>query len=295
MAEEPSEGLTHTCPLPPPKLFSVEVRGPHDAQGSTVELPCEVLSEGRPPLSSAGVGAVLTHGLGSRAPHERTHRTDSYVTEVLAPGALTAGVPAVWYTARGHGTSTGWEASASAGGLSMFTWDALSSDMLQLATATSFPRFIACGNSMGSATSLWAAARAPERVAGVVMVRAPTAWDTRMERRGKLLRNAARAAEAFPDRPAARLVLEGAALADLPPEGDPEGLYAAVACPVLLLSIEGDAAHPTSTARRLRELLPRATLHVAPDADAAKAQWPAIVADFIRDVAAAERRGAGGA
>ena len=43
------------------------------------------------------------------------------------------------------------------------------------------------------------------------------------------------------------LVLRGTAYSDFPPQGDAE--YRKVRCPVLILTVEGDASHPDSTAR----------------------------------------------
>ena len=53
-------------------------------------------------------------------------------------------------------------------------------------------------------------------------------------------------------------VLQGAALADLPDIGREIEMYRKVRCPVLILTIEGDAAHPVSTAIALDNEIGRA-------------------------------------
>src|SRR6185369_6760014 len=86
---------------------------------------------------------------------------------------LAEGERMVRYDARGHGRS---EASAN---LDDYSWANLGRDMLALADALEIERFIAGGQSMGSATALYAALAAPERVKALLLVNPPTAWETR--------------------------------------------------------------------------------------------------------------------
>lgn len=77
------------------------------------------------------------------------------------------------------------------------------------------------------------------------------------------------------------LVLQGAALSDLP---DPEreiDLYRKVVCPVLILTVESDASHPVSTATALHSMLPTSILHVAADRKSAMRDWPDVIASFL--------------
>ena len=76
-------------------------------------------------------------------------------------------------------------------------------------------------------------------------------------------------------------MLQGAALADLPDIGSEIEMYRKVRCPVLILTIEGDAAHPVSTARALDNVLPHSALHISADRESASGEWPKIIAAFI--------------
>jgi pimeloyl-ACP methyl ester carboxylesterase len=161
---------------------------------------------------------------------------------------------------------------------------------------------------MGAAVALHAAIAAPGRIDALVLGIPPTAWATRpaqaaryradadlAEREGLLALAAAEAARPpipifaglFDPAEMARArfaaldpvvlpaILRGAADSDLP---DPEAI-ARLRHPALLLAWEGDPGHPTSTAERLAELLPDATLSVARRL-VDLAAWPGLVADF---------------
>jgi pimeloyl-ACP methyl ester carboxylesterase len=81
----------------------------------------------------------------------------------------------VRYDARGHGES---EASYKP---EDYQWKNLAQDMLALADETGCERFIAGGQSMGCATSIYAAINDPQRVKALLLVNPPTAWETRAE------------------------------------------------------------------------------------------------------------------
>jgi pimeloyl-ACP methyl ester carboxylesterase len=188
----------------------------------------------------------------------------------------------VRWDARGHGDSGGGVDPAE------YTWDNLGRDLLALADALDAPRFVASGVSMGTATALHAAAFAPERVVGLVLVLPPTAYETRaaqageyragadrVEREGidryvelanaepvpEILRAVASGYRFTPAVSPARLpaVLRGAGASDLPA---PE-VVRTIAVPALILAWDTDPGHPLGTAERLAELLPDAELHVA--------------------------------
>jgi len=196
------------------------------------------------------------------------------------------------YDARGHGRSaSGRDENASA-------WPALATDLLELVDRLGLERPIAGGASMGVATSLYAALRAPKRFAGLVLFMPPTAWNTR-KAQADLYRGGAALVEAqgvdgylnamreeFRARPipgfdeamqekmldgmraksAEELIrlLRGAAASDLPNADALSNLD----LPTLLLPIRGDPGHPVSTAERLAELIPNSELHVLRDAAA---------------------------
>jgi pimeloyl-ACP methyl ester carboxylesterase len=217
--------------------------------------------------------------------------------------ALAASARVLRYDARGHGRS---EATLPADD---YRWPELARDMLALLDAQAEDRAVLGGVSMGCATSLHAAVRAPAHVAGLVLMAPPTAWDTRprqarayrvlaaviellgiglFRRLASLPRprpgNAALAAMQRSvvehlrraDRRAVVAALRGAAKSDLPPER----ALAALDAPALILAWTDDATHPVSTAERLAEILPRAELHVAGSAEAMQG-WTKRIADFL--------------
>ena len=76
-------------------------------------------------------------------------------------------------------------------------------------------------------------------------------------------------------------MLQGAALADLPDIESEIEMYRKVRCPVLILTVEGDPAHPVSTATALENVLPNSELHIAADTESAFREWPQIIAAFL--------------
>jgi pimeloyl-ACP methyl ester carboxylesterase len=207
----------------------------------------------------------------------------------------------VRYDARGHGRSAaGRDEAASA-------WPALASDLLELCDALGLEHPVAGGASMGVATSLHAAVRAPKRFAGLVLVMPPTAWETRKAQadlyRGGAMLVEARGVEGYLDamrqafraRPipgfdeamqekmldalraksADELVrmLRGAAISDLPSADQ----LAKLDLPTLLLPIRDDPGHPLATAERLAELIRGSELHVLRDAAELASQRDTLV------------------
>jgi pimeloyl-ACP methyl ester carboxylesterase len=200
------------------------------------------------------------------------------------------------YDARGHGESGATYDPAD------YRWPALARDLLELATRLGETRALFGGVSMGCATSLHAACIAPERVAGLLLVAPPTAWQTR-PRQALVYRVAAgvvgygglgpfRWLTGLPalfhkdsvvsrmqralaehlaraDERAVVAALTGAAQSDLP---DP-GALRSLDIPALILAWRGDPVHPVSTARRLAEVMPRAELVLAHGLDDIR-DWP---------------------
>jgi pimeloyl-ACP methyl ester carboxylesterase len=213
----------------------------------------------------------------------------------------------VRYDARGHGTS------GASGSASDYTWPRLADDMLAVADQLGIDRFVAGGQSMGCATSLYAALAAPQRIRGLLLVTPPTAWETRAEQsamyeqmaglvdRGGVAGLAALMAQQAPamtppllleaapnlgaemarllssyDARTLALVLRGAKLTDFPPREQ----IRTIAAPALILAWAGDRAHPLSTAAELEALLPHAQAHVA-QTPADLWAWPQLVIDFV--------------
>ena len=83
------------------------------------------------------------------------------------------------------------------------------------------------------------------------------------------------------------LVLLGAATADLPPLEDLEA-YARVQCPVLILAVRGDGAHPEISATSIAERLSDAELRFADNFEEAASTWPNIVKRFIEKIWASQ-------
>ena len=239
-----------------------------------------------------GPAFVWGHGLtSSRAGEDKGGLFDW--TPVTDNGRLV-----VRYDAAGHGT-TGGPPDPEA-----YRWPQLARDLLELLDELDLGRVDVGGASMGCATTLHAAVRAPERFARLVLVIPPTAWDTRpaqaeqyeasaryVEDAGKAawleVANQAPRAAIFADLPPFPFdadipealvpsVMRGAAGSDLP---DPDAI-AALDHRALVLAWAGDPGHPESTALRLTELLPRAELHVATHIRDVLG-WPARVAEFL--------------
>src|SRR6056300_771471 len=79
----------------------------------------------------------------------------------------------VRYDARGHGLST------LTTNLDDYSWAHLADDQIALADALDIATYVAGGASMGAATALHVAVRAPLRMRGLVLAIPPTAWETR--------------------------------------------------------------------------------------------------------------------
>jgi pimeloyl-ACP methyl ester carboxylesterase len=211
----------------------------------------------------------------------------------------------VRWDARGHGDSRGGLDPAE------YQWDYLGRDLLALATALGVDRFVAGGVSMGAATALHAAAFAPERIPGLVLVLPPTAYETRaaqaheyrdgaeiVERDGveryvelanarpvpEILRTLASGSEFTPAVAPERLpaVLRGAGASDLPPPD----VVRTLEVPALILAWDTDPGHPLRTAETLAELLPDAELHVARRLGDVTG-WTRLVDGFVTGRAAA--------
>jgi pimeloyl-ACP methyl ester carboxylesterase len=111
-----------------------------------VELAGEEAGEGAP--------VVLLHGLTA---------TRRYV--VMGSRSLErSGHRVIAYDARGHGRSS------PAPARDAYAYDELGRDLIAVLDARGIERAVLAGASMGAHTLLWAALRAPERVAGLVVI-----------------------------------------------------------------------------------------------------------------------------
>src|SRR6266850_1522214 len=109
-------------------------------------------------ITDIGAGPALFWGHGLSSSMEQDERG-----RMLDWDRLSADHRIVRWDARGHGDSGG---GPDADG---YRWDNLAVDLIHLADALGIERFVAGGVSMGAATALHAASRAPDRVAGLVL------------------------------------------------------------------------------------------------------------------------------
>ncbi len=211
------------------------------------------------------------------------------------------------YDARGHGKT---EPSYSPAD---YHWRNLAKDMISIADELGVADFVAGGQSMGCATTLYAGLLAPRRARGLVLVNPPTAWETRaaqgeyyrkMAKVGGLLggKILARVTEKNLDRllpgwlleakgenvagvleglkPLKRKTLSnlfiGAAETDFPSREEIKTLD----LPALVLGWTGDPTHPIETAMELDKLLPQSTLVVA-EGYSDFERWPQLIREFV--------------
>ncbi|MCB0930309.1 MAG: alpha/beta fold hydrolase [Mycobacterium sp.] len=246
------------------------------------ELAVELSDEGGHPV-------VQLHGLTSSRARDRVLNLDL--------GRGLSGTRLLRYDARGHGKSTGRKVPED------YRWESLAEDLLRLLDKW-FPgeQVHGVGPSMGTGTLLHAAAREPDRFAGLTLMVPATAWHTRPAQAanyrvaaeiietqgvGAFIASAREATpppatvgapETVPDVADALLpaLFRGAALSDLPAH---EALTR-IDVPTTILAWTGDPAHPLSTAESLAALLPQSTLTIA-HTPADVETWPQILSQDV--------------
>ena len=213
------------------------------------------------------------------------------------------------YDARGHG------GTAPSYLPDDYHWRCLAEDMTAIADALRMERYMAGGQSMGCATAIYAALKAPRRIRGLVLATPPTAWEKRkavsvayrkMAQTDALLGGRQLAELAFRrlrysppdwlsgapeekirstlaglktmDRKTLSALYAGAASTDLPPR---EAIRA-IEVPALILAWAGDPGHPLEIAVELNQLLARSRLVVA-ERFADIGRWPVLMRAFIAD------------
>lgn len=256
-------------------------------------------------VRSSGSGLPLFWGHGLMGSIAQEDEAGMLPWEGLEePGS---GVRLLRYDARGHGLS---EATLDP---DHYRWPALAQDLLALAEATASVGPVFGGVSMGAATSLHAAAAAPDRVGGLVLMAPPTAWASR-PRQARIYHGSAKlvdwvglrpfsclgelTAMAVPNKGLAAIqrsvmrglrrsdpravmaALRGAAASDLPEPGKIEALRDV---PCLILAWAHDPSHPVSTAEELVKLLPNAELHVASSMEEIR-DWKATLGGFLSEL-----------
>lgn len=249
--------------------------------------------------TGSGPVVIVAHGLTfSRANNAATGLLD------LSPVA-DAGYTMIEYDARGHGESSGTTDPDD------YLWSSLADDLLAFADAVAPGEQIAViGNSMGTATAIFAALKAPERIGALVLTAPPTAWQTRTAQSDVYYRMADAVEQndlktlqemfadvgepeifadmgitpAEPDIKPDLLptVLRGAAATDLPSPDE----IAQIHHETLLLPWATDPGHPVSTAVALAEAMINSRLRIAHNAAQVKA-YGAWSAAFLPEVFAA--------
>jgi pimeloyl-ACP methyl ester carboxylesterase len=243
--------------------------------------------------SGAGRPFLWAHGLTSSIAAER----DSGVFQ----WEEIPGVDVIRYDARSHGRSGAGSAPEE------HEWSALADDYLAVADDQNADSFVAGGASMGCATVLFAALKAPERAHALVLAIPPTAWETRATQADAYLKSVEfleqngleafiEASKKLPLQPpwsetrrevryrhlaqadpaALALALRGAAASNLPPRDE----VATITAPAIILAWDEDPGHPVSTAESLHDLLGGSQLVIARSAEEV-AGWPAKVGEFL--------------
>lgn len=211
----------------------------------------------------------------------------------------------VRYDARGHGKSEGSRTPQD------YQWSCLADDMLAVADSLGCVQYTVGGISMGCATSLFAALRAPRQVRSLVLATPPTAWQKRVAQVGMYdqlasfveAKGLAPTIEMLRQKPIlpAWARRENPAMNDVFLEGigamDPRAVVAilrgAKLCqfpvreeirkieqPALILAWPEDSGHPFSVAEELHAILPRSRLVVARSLEEAKT-WTKEIRDFL--------------
>jgi pimeloyl-ACP methyl ester carboxylesterase len=214
------------------------------------------------------------------------------------------------YDARGHGRSSTSSNAAD------YQWPEMARDMFGVADHYGAERFIAGGQSMGCATSIYAALQSPDRISGLVLMCPPTAWETRAEqvsmyskmaKMGGLLGGSllarflgSRLANTLPpwllegqpgaanaicvgistqSRNTLKNLFTGASQTDLPEPA----LLASLTMPTLILAWSDDPSHPLATAKALHLRLPNSTLVVA-ERYSDLEKWPESLRQFVAEL-----------
>jgi pimeloyl-ACP methyl ester carboxylesterase len=260
------------------------------ANGVVVTLPATIYKKSTQ-SNHDSVRVIMTHGLGARNPRKKSHKVDKWISSVALPGALQTKrvVNVIAYTARGHGLSTGWQETAAVD-CNQFVWSRLSMDMhfiinSSFISSSASSKIVVCGSSMGGATSLYTAMQYPKQVHGLIMIRPPTGWEARKDRRVNLMSSLQKFKKNHASDQETLLyasVLSGAQEADFPPLGSL--LYKQIKCPVLFLAVENDHAHPVLSAKILKNEMPSniyTELHIVQNLQEATRKYPEIIQRFI--------------
>jgi 3-oxoadipate enol-lactonase len=224
---------------------------------------------------------VFAHGAAITVnPLEKSHLLDPW-TKIMSEINAKTNISYLSYTARGHGESYGWQATAS--DTKQFSWERMGSDMTSMLDAQHIDKFIGGGASMGAAAAIYNAIQHPERMRGLIIIKPPAAWNDRALLRSGLLERAKQVKDSRPSNELYHLVLEGGANSDLPSKENQQ-LYSTIKCPVLILAVDNDSSHPISSAKTLAKLIPHAKYHERKYEIKAIKDYPKIIQKFLKEV-----------
>jgi len=251
-------------------------------------------------MSGEGDAVIWAHGLMSSIACE-----DSM--GLLDWGNFPREKKLIRYDARGHGFSEATYKKKD------YHWSNLASDMLEIADEVGVDQFVAGGQSMGCATSLYAGLLMPERIEKLVLMNPPTSWESRaaqsslyskmapiggllggnilaklMEKKldrllpGWLIDCKGEQAQGILEgfkplqRRTLHALLRGAAITDLPPRR----ILSKIQIPTLILGWTDDQTHPVEVAEELSEILSQSELVVAKGYKDF-VEWPRLVREFV--------------
>ena len=273
-----------SSPNPPP-ICVMTARAPQSSRGGFVEISSH---DGTPPptalpyllhqqqATAAALNVVVAHGLGTDPP-QKTHLNDiahdlwrdcqaqlkcqpSSTTMTTGQSINKKEGSVVYYTARGHGTSYGWDEAAKKANenykddkqpqnLSMeltdaknlaepFTWPALARDMAAVINqtlsaphgdrndATSLLNITIFGQSMGAATAVYYAmmpkeeTTARQQINALILARPPRIWQARQSVAQDYVQAAKEYQQNHPQHPFHFLPILAASMTDLPLPND---------------------------------------------------------------------------
>jgi alpha/beta hydrolase fold len=283
----------------PPLLCVMTARAPQQSQGGFVQLPDQTQL---PYLQQSGrLNLVVAHGLGVDPP-QKNHLNDisfdlwQECHQILASTHSSSSSSSssvgsiVYYTARGHGHSHGWEPSREEATehhshrlAQAFAWPALARDMATVIDERFPPdtQVTLFGQSMGAATALLYAMNHPQRIQALLLARLPRIWEARQA----VLHDYVQAAQQYQQQHSRTfhyLPLLGASQTDLPLPIELSWKNLAE-IPILILGHGDDPAHPLQSAGWLQErVVPHATREdTAVDETAARTQWPRVMAEWL--------------
>eukprot|EP01060_Flectonema_neradi_P023170 TRINITY_DN31398_c0_g1_i1.p1 TRINITY_DN31398_c0_g1~~TRINITY_DN31398_c0_g1_i1.p1 ORF type:complete len:247 (+),score=21.79 TRINITY_DN31398_c0_g1_i1:158-898(+) len=222
---------------------------------------------------NGSIDSVILHGLDR-------HMNDDMYVNLMITASERADLGWCTFNDRGHGTDPTWVRHKDG----LTGWQRSCDDMIELCRKLKIEKFIAGGQSMGCATSVEVAMRAADKIRALVLMRPPTIWECRSYSKGRLRLAASRTSDPIKQ----KAYLEAS---ETNFSFTPEELQANLSTiPTLILAIPNDKVHPMESAERIHSLLPNnSKLVVAETEEAAASEWPAVIEQFLKNVATSHK------